>query len=179
MKRVLRLTGILITGAITALVILGLVSDQITYTSTVDVAAPVEEVWATFMDGPRMEEWLPGFTALEVVEGDAGTVGSLHRLYFDNGSVLDERVTVVVPGERYAYDMEAALFTGSVDVTFALHNDGTRIVKTTVMRGATFHWRALLPVFKPFMQNEQMRSLDVLASLVEDDPSVPARAVDQ
>ena len=89
MKRVLRLTGILITGAITALVILGLVSDQITYTSTVDVAAPVEEVWATFMDGPRMEEWLPGFTALEVVEGDAGTVGSLHRLYFDNGSVLD------------------------------------------------------------------------------------------
>ncbi len=159
MKRALRVTGALIGGAVIVLVILGLFVKRVSYTTTIDVAAPVETAWATFVDGDRLGEWMPGFTGAELLEGEEGAVGSLHRLYFETGDSLDERVTAIVPNERYSFDMETSFFNGRVDVTFAPHSDGARIVQTTVVAGSTFHWRALLPVFKPLMQKEQMKGL--------------------
>ena len=171
MKKILRILGILLGGGIVALLLLGLLVRQVSYTTTVDVKAPVAASWATFADGDRLGEWMKGLSEVELLEGPQDSVGSRYRLHFDTGETLDEHVTAMVSNELYAFDLETSIFTGSVRVTFVEHNNGTRITQTTTVRGAAFHWRALLPVIKPLMQNSQMQVLDALAAVIEKAPS--------
>ncbi len=175
MKRFFHISGILIGGIIIALVILGLFVDTNSYTTTLYVEAPVDESWATFTDGDRQGEWMLDLTSSELISGAEHAVGSHYRLHFGDGTTVDERITAIVPHQRYSFDMETSLFTGSVDVTFAPQDNGTRIAQVTTVEGSAFHWRALLPVIKPIMQNEQMKVLDALGRLIENDPTlVPA-----
>ena len=171
MKRFLHVLGILIGGILIALVILGLVVDRVEITSSLFVAAPVDETWTTFMDDERMAEWLPNFQSAELVSGTPNTVGSQYEISSTDGETWTETITAITFEEQFAFDMVAGPLTGSVTVDFEPREAGTFLTQTTILEGSSFVWRALLPVFKPFAQNEQAHALDMLGDLVESDPS--------
>ena len=172
MKRFLHIVGILVVGVVIALIVLGLFVRNIMYVTTLYVEAPIEQSWATFMDDDRRGEWVSGLTGSELVSGEENAVGSHYRLVFSEADTFNVWISAIVPRKQIVYRVEDLRGTGSVDVTFAQQNNGTRIVQETTFEGSAFHWRALLPVFKPVMQNIQMRNLDMLGSLIENNPSI-------
>ena len=171
MKRVLYVVSVIVCGALLALICLGLFVDEVSYTTTTRVNAPLDASWATFVDGERLAEWLPDLVEVETVSGEPMAPGSEFVLHFSNGSSLLERITAVVPQREYRFDMEAEPFVGTAAVTFEDQAGRTRIQQSVTMHGTSFAWRALLPVLKPVMQNEQAAALERLAVLIETSPS--------
>ena len=171
MKRLLRILGVLVLGILIAGVILGLFVKEVSYTTTVNVEAPVEEAWSTFVDVDRMPEWLMSFTHVEQISGDPMSEGSRFRLHFGEGVTLDEAVTEIAPNQLYSFDMETDMFSGSATVSFAEEDGSTQIVQAVNLRGSAFHWRVMLPVVKPMMAKEAMAALDLLKALIETNPS--------
>ena len=106
------------------------------------------------------------------------TPGATYRLYFENGDHLTEIITAIVPYHEYSFDMETDLFTGRTSVTFEDLGSAVRMQQSSTYRGSTFVWRALLPVFKPLIQREQMAAMDRLADLIEQAPTPPEAARD-
>ena len=157
MKRFLYTASVLVGGAVIALVVMGLFVDEVHYTATVRVRAPLAESWATFMDGDRLHEWLDGLDRI--------------RLHFENGDSLLETVVSLTPEESYVFDMETDWFTGQTSVTFEPQEDYTRIQQAVVIRGSTFIARAIFPVFKPLIQRQQIDALDRLKEIIQLDPS--------
>ncbi len=174
MKRVLHILGIILGGIIVALVILGATVPQVTCTTTHVVQAPVDETWATFIDGDRVSEWMPEFSHFEHLSGELFEAGSRHRLHFVDGRTIEETVTEVVPEKRYAFEMDMPNFTASGVVTFTEEGDRTRFVQAVTLQASAFHWRAILPVIKPVFQSQQMNTLEALADLVERNPTSAA-----
>ena len=172
MKKVLYVFLSLIAAAILALVIMGSFVREIQYTTTIRAKASIDDVWNTFMDTNRKPEWLGGFQKSEHLSGEPLAVGSEYRHYFEEGTSFVEKVTAIEPHQKYSFDMETDLFTGSVTVSFETMGDAVRIQQHTSMNGSTFMWRALLPLFKPLMQRQQMDSLDKLADVIEDSPTL-------
>ncbi len=176
MKRILYTLSVLVAGGLAALILLGLFIDEVSYTATARVNAPIEAAWQTFMDGERMREWMPGFERIEHLSGEPMTAGATYRLYFENGDLLTETITEIVPHQEYSFDMETNLFTGQTSVTFEDMGRFIRMQQTSSFRGSTFVWRALLPVLKPLIQRQQMAAMDRLADLIEQSPTHPDAA---
>ena len=178
MKRFLYALSVLVSGGLLALVTLGLFVDEISYTATARVNAPIEMAWRTFMDGDRLGEWMPGFERVEHLSGDSLAPGAMYRLHFANGDFLTETIIAIVPYQEYSFDMETDLFTGQTSITFEDVGGAIRMQQSSRFRGTTFIRRALLPVLKPLIQREQMAALDRLADLIEQNPTPPEAAND-
>ena len=175
MKRVYKILGIvviLITGLAMAFVFLGLFVDEIEYTASTSVEAPVAATWATFMDEDRTSEWLTGFLYVEQISGGPNEVGARYRMHFVDDVIVEETVTKIVPLERYGFDLKTDFFTGSTTIEFVEVAGATEIDQTVSIRGTSFVWRALLPVFKSMMASQATAMLDSLGVLVEMNPTV-------
>ena len=170
MKKFLYFVGVVIGGAVVALLILGTFVREISFTSTLDLPLPVEQAWVAFTDTTHLPYWAPRVQEVHISASEA-VVGREFRLDLIGDVSLDGRVTEWVPNERLEVDYVMAEATGTIAITFAPHAGGTRIAPTTTARGSAFHWRAWLPVIKPFLQNEVMHGLDVLGVIVERTPS--------
>ena len=175
MKRVLQVLLILLAGGLLALVLLGSFVREVSFSSTAVISAPLEDTWATFADMDRLDEWVPGYERMTVLSGDAGKVGSRHRLHFAGGRSVAFAVTEAEPLSAFGFDFETGSFSGRVAAAFERSESVTVLTQTVHARGATFLHRAVLPVVKPALSLRQMAALDNLEAVVEKRPS-PAGA---
>lgn len=74
--------------------------------STTVIARPVTEVWEALADHRRIERWAPGLrvTVDDSAASAPGGVGAVRRIAPRLGPAIVERVTVVEPGRRLAYE---------------------------------------------------------------------------
>ncbi|MCY4527651.1 MAG: SRPBCC family protein [Chloroflexi bacterium] len=57
------------------------------YTVSVEANRPIDHAWAVLVDDSRMGEWLQGYKSTETLEGEPLTIGSKHRVVFDEGGM--------------------------------------------------------------------------------------------
>ena len=171
MKKVLYTGFSLIAAAVLALVIMGLFVQEVEYTATVRITASMEEVWRTYTDMDQRSQWLEGFERSEQLSGSAHAVGAKSLHYFEGGNTYAETITEVETHQHITTEISTDLFTGTATAAFEDQGDAVRLQQRTTMRGATFFWRAMMPLFKPLMQRQMIDSLDRLEDLIEGSPS--------
>ena len=172
MKQFLYTVSVILASALLALVITGLFVDQVRYTATARVKAPVADSWTTFLDPGRQALWQRNLEHMEAIDGQLFDLGASFRMEFVNGSSRLETVTSITPMEEYHAEIETERYSGYRSVTFQTLGEGSRIQQTIVMHGSSFISRAILPVIRPLMQRDQMAALDNLADLIEASPSI-------
>jgi uncharacterized protein YndB with AHSA1/START domain len=57
------------------------------------VEAPIEQVWAAHVDGPRISEWFPGVRSVEQIDGSLDKPGTTYALRFN--PLVRSRVEVI------------------------------------------------------------------------------------
>jgi mxaD protein len=61
-------------------------------TRTVDIAAPVDKVWAAVKDFDSLNKWHPGFARDEIVKGDNNKPGAVRKLTIKDGPSFTEEL---------------------------------------------------------------------------------------
>ncbi len=172
MKQFLYTVSVILAAAVLALIIIGLFVDEVRYTATARVKAPVADSWATFLDLDRQKLWQRNLEHMETIGGQPFDLGASFRMEFASGSSRLETVTSIIPMEEYRAEIETEHYSGYRSVTFQTLGEGSRVQQTIVMHGSSFISRAILPVIRPLMQRDQMAALDNLADLIEASPSI-------
>lgn len=148
----------------------GLAMPTLHYETSVEVARPVDQVWAAFMDPARMDRWLAGLREVQPLAGPPGEVGSTARLVFvEDGEEMrvDETILRRIEGEELAFAMDNDVLTGSASVRFTPVGDRTRITCVNDVEGKGPVWRSILALTQGVMEDHQVADFERLAALVE------------
>ena len=141
------------------------------YSVSVEVDVPIEEVWEVYMDESRMDEWLTGFRSMETIEGEPLTVGSKHRLVFEERGkevVLVETVRVIDPPREFAFDLEHELMNSTMSVTLeSIGDDKTRLISQTATSSPKLLWKIIMPFMTPQMRKRHRGDLERLKAMIE------------
>ena len=136
-----------------------------------DIDRPVEDAWEVLMDESRMGEWLEGYKSMELIEGEPLTVGSKHKLVFEeNGKEMTftETVTAIEPLKEFSFDFDHDMMSSSIQMT--LESTGpasTRITNRTKFSANGFFINLLMFFMTPRMKSRQSRSYARLKALIE------------
>ena len=171
MKKVFKFFLILLSGFFLALVIIAVTVRDVTFETTIEVGANIEDTWATLMDTTRWDEWMPDIERVEVVNNE-------HiKIHATNGGIFEEKLTSVVEHERVTADVSSSspggslMATGNYVTALEDRGDSVLITQTMTSAGANYLWRAFIPVMKPIMVSQQKQVLEQLANLIETNPS--------
>ena len=141
------------------------------YSVRIDIDRPIEEAWEVLMDESRMGEWLEGYKSMELIEGEPLTVGSKHRMIFEeNGQELTftETVTAIDPLKEFSFDFEHDMMSSSIQMI--LESTGpasTRITNYTKFSANGFFVNILMFFMTPRMKGRQRGSFARLKALIE------------
>ena len=72
------------------------------------------------MDESRMGEWLEGYKSMELIEGEPLTVGSKHKLVFEEDGqemTFTETVTAIEPLKEFSFDFDHDMMSSSIQMT--------------------------------------------------------------
>ena len=141
------------------------------YSLSIEVDRPIEDAWEVYMDESRMREWLTGYRSMELIEGEPLTVGSKHRILFEDRGrdlVLEETVTAIDPPREFAFDLEHEIMSSSMRITLeSIGPDRTRLVSTTETRSPKLLWKIILPFMTPQMRKRNRGDLEMLKAMIE------------
>lgn len=140
------------------------------FTTNVTVDRPVGEVWAKFMSVDAMGKWMKGFQSVETIAGKPETVGSKHRMRFEErGRLIEmiETVTAIRPNEEYAFDTDMPELSGHVSVHFLSRGRSTEIRTDNEFRPKMLLWKMMMPFLKSGMAKRQTTDFLTLKQLIE------------
>jgi len=173
--KIVKLIVSLAAGLFLAFALIGFFVPEVEFNSTIDIAAPVDEVYAIYTDEALMGQWIQGFVSIENISGVPLEVGSRWRLVFDDerGGLVEmiEEITIVEPMQRFAFVSESDDVFVEADTRFFSDGaGGTRIEGTNILRGRSWFMRSLLPLFKGSMQQRLDEDLGRLREVIENIP---------
>jgi uncharacterized protein YndB with AHSA1/START domain len=138
---------------------------------TVDIARPVEQVFALIADLPNYHRWLPQSGLYGATTQVSETPVTLGTTYVDGKqATLRGRVTEFRPPTALAFHQEARLLFSrlSIDIYYRLEPLGahTRVYRTTTPRvsGAL---ALLQPMIARPIRNENLRTLAMMKQYLE------------
>lgn len=102
-------------------------SNTITLDETIEVARPLNEVFAYVSEFNRIEEWDPGVArGTRLTSGPTG-VGTRFRIDMKAGFSLQYTVKEFEPGERMLMDVDSKVFTAVEEIIFKETKHGTSV----------------------------------------------------
>ena len=141
------------------------------YSVSVEVNKPIEEAWGVLVDDSKMGEWLQGYKSTETLEGEPLTVGSRHRVVFDEGGmevVFIETVRVVDAPTEFSFDLEHEMMGSSILFTLeSIGENRTEISCLTTVNPSDMVSEEQLEAMKPDMKDRQMRNFENLKAVIE------------
>ncbi len=165
MKQFLYTVSVILASALLALCIMGLFVNEIRYTVTARVNAPVVDSWTTFLYPGRQMLWQRNLERIEEIRGQPFNLGASFRMEYANGRSRVETVTSIIPMEEYRAEIKTEHYSGYRSVTFQILGEETHIQQTSVIHGSSFINRAILPLIRPLIQHDQMASLNNLGHI--------------
>ena len=141
------------------------------YSVRIDIDRPIEEAWEVLMDESRMGEWLEGYKSMELIEGEPLTVGSKHRMIFEeDGQEMSftETVTAINPPTEFSFDFDHDMMSSSIQMTFeSVGSASTRITNRTHFKANGFFINLFMYFMTPRMKGRQRRSFARLKAMIE------------
>lgn len=110
----------------------------------VDVGAPPEQVFDTWVDPRRSLEWTEGMSAVSDIAGPPGRAGTRYRAGFGR-AVATVEVLVGDRPRRYAWRVDLGPLSAEFDTRFERTPAGTRMTETVRTRGLLgWAWNRIL-----------------------------------
>ncbi len=167
--RIVRWTAIAMVVVVAIYFVLTIAMPPTRYETRFEVDRPVDIAWGVFMDETRTVEWLPGLRSIETIRGEPGTVGSVHRMIFEEDGhriEMEEEVVSVVKNREFAFRLTHEIMEADLVVRFEDLGERTRIVTTNEVRGRGLV-RPLIPLMKSNMTQRQQEGYARLKAIIE------------
>ena len=101
------------------------------FTTTRQIAAPVETVWAVLDDFGDIQRWNPGVTSSALTSSGPVSEGTTRHCDFSPFGAVNERIERHVPNERLTVDIyetfKLPISGGVADFNLAPNGDGTEL----------------------------------------------------
>ncbi len=166
---------IALLGVVVLLAVIAALVPPTTYSTRVEVAAPVDVAWRVFTDEARMGEWLTGFRSIEPISGEPQTPGSRFRMTMEEDGrefVMEEEVLAWKDNEEYAFRMTNPMIEGEYVVRFEPIDEArTAIVAESETQGRGL-FRLLVPLMKSEMVEREREIYARLGALIEAEPEL-------
>lgn len=143
---------------------------MISYTTTTEIKASVEQVYALLSDDTKVSLWLKGLVQLERISGSPGQVGFQGKYTFveNNRTVIFyEEITAVEPGRSFSTQMQSNGLTMEGHTTLADLGGSTRLRVQQKVKGKTFFMKLMIPFLKGMMRKRQAEDFRRFKQLVE------------
>lgn len=169
--------------------LLGVVSQGETITTTRTIESPIEYAWEVYHDEQEYKYWMPGFLSIEKTNLTLDKVGSefLVKMKNSNNEISETKQTILAHESldihEIAYDNE--MLSGTVKTIFNATEDGnTEIQVSNRYRAKNFLMRAILHLFNGNVQKTSDTQYDNLKRLIEKKyaqikPTVPVEPVEE
>lgn len=141
------------------------------FSVSLEVDKPIQHCWDILMDESRMAEWAIGFKSVETIEGEPMTVGSKHRMVFEERGkeiVFIETVRVIDPPREFTFDLDHEVMNSTVSMALeSIGAERTRLVSHTDGRPPKLLLKILMPFMVPQMKKRQFQQLENLKAIME------------
>ncbi len=148
----------------------GLLNPSITYENEVVVNKSVAESWAVMEDESRISEWLHVIDRLELVSGEASTVGAVSNIYvIENGEemVMQETITASIPQAYMAMTFTMDFMNMDYEL-FMTEKDGkTHIRSKTTTLGNGIFSQSMISFLNGMMCDQEAENLNNLKKVIE------------
>ena len=141
------------------------------YSLSIEVDRPIEDAWEVVMDESKMGEWLEGYKGMELLEGEPLTVGSKHKMIFEEDGqelTFTETVTAINPPTEFSFDFDHDMMSSNIQMI--LESTGpasSRITNRTNFKADGFFVNLIMFLMTPRMKGRQRRSFERLKALIE------------
>ena len=141
------------------------------FSVSVEVDRPIQHCWDILMDESRMAEWAIGFQSIETIEGEPMTVGSKHRMVFEERGkelVFIETVKVIDPPREFTFDLDHEVMNSTVSMTLeSVDAERTLLSNHTDGRPTKLLLKIMMPFMVPQMKKRQFQQLENLKAIME------------
>lgn len=141
------------------------------FSVSLEVDKPIQHCWDILMDESRMAEWAIGFQSIETIEGEPMTVGSKHRMVFEERGkelVFIETVKVIDPPREFTFDLDHEVMNSTVSMTFeSVGAERTLLSNHTDGRPTKLLLKIMMPFMVPQMKKRQFQQLENLKAIME------------
>jgi uncharacterized membrane protein len=138
--------------------------------SSVTINKPVSDCWDYFMNEENLGKWLQGYQSTETIEGEPMTVGSKHRMKFEEkGRPMEfiETVTAVEPNKEFSFQLDHKMMTAQVQVLFKEEGGKTVVTQISENQAKGFMMKLMVPLMKGSMRKRQQGQYQTFKELVE------------
>ena len=170
MKKLLKIVvSVLVIIAIVFLAT-GIFIKETTYTVSISINKPIEEVFKTFNDQSVITEWIPSVKSFEVIDQKKGMIGSTYKLIVEdkgNSFEMVETITEFIENKKVGLQFDAQGMLKTDLINFTSEGDKTIIRNEAVCKGTTFLLKCTFPYFKSIFKKTDQESLDNFKAYIE------------
>ena len=148
----------------------GIFIKETTYTVSISINKPIEEVFKTFNDNTIITEWIPSVKSFEVIDQKEGKIGSTYKLIVDdkgNNFEMVETIIEFIENKKVGLQFDAQGMLKSDLISFTSEGDKTIITNEAVCKGTTFLLKCTFPYFKPILKKADQENLDNFKAFIE------------
>lgn len=149
---------------------LGLGSGKHKTETSVEINAPVEQVYDFVLDENNNEKWLTGFSKSKLLSGEKGQVGSKYEmtfLYNDKEMKMYETITENIPNEKYAFELNDKMMDGTVELLFEPTANGTKVTEIHNFQSKGFVAKAMNTLVKGMIKKGKAKMYEDLKTSIE------------
>ena len=159
-----------------AFIAVGFIHPTVNYGHEITVNKSIKEAWAVQQDESKFGQWLEGFKSIDLIEGEAGTVGSKYKVVVNPGEgqedfVMTETVVSVKEFDHMTmnFDSDMMLFDQTTSFTEV---DGKTTIKTdSKVSGKGRMMRsmfALMGILGDSFQKQEVNNIEALKKVIEE-----------
>jgi len=141
------------------------------FSVSLEVDKPIQHCWDILMDESRMAEWAIGFQSIETIEGEPMTVGSKHRMVFEERGkelVFIETVKVIDPPREFTFDLDHEVTNSTVSMTCeSVSAERTLLSSHTDGHPTKLLLKIMMPFMVPQMKKRQFQQIENLKAIME------------
>ena len=174
--KILKYLLFVVVGLVIIFFAIGLLKPSINYGHEITVNKSVKEAWAVHQDESKFGQWLKGFKSIDLIEGEAGKVGSKYKVVVNPGEGQPdfEMIETVVAMEEFdhvalSFDSEMMRFDQTTSFS---ETDGKTTIKTdSKVSGKNMMLRslfALMEIFGGAFQAQEEKNIEALKKVIEE-----------
>ena len=148
----------------------GIFIKETTYTVSISINKPIEEVFKSVNDNTVITEWIPSVKSFEVIDQKEGKIGSTYKLIVDdkgNNFEMVETITEFIENKKVGLQFDAQGMLKSDLINFTSEGDRTIITNEAVCKGTTFLLKCTFPYFKSIFKKADQENLDNFKAYIE------------
>jgi len=174
--KILKYILLLIVGLFIVFILIGLLKHTVNYGHEITVNKSLEEAWAVSQDETKYGKWLEGFKSMELIEGEAGAIGSKYKVVVNPGEGQNDfKMIETVISKKELDHVEMHFDSDMMDFDQTIlysETDGKANVKTeSTVKGKGIMMRSMFAIMEMIggsFQAQEEKNLEALKTLIEE-----------